>query len=110
MLVAGAYRQSYDLVEDDNTSGAAIREHPATAQLGFTSPDGPPATLPSLKYPTSSAEARSAHAGFSTFTTYLLDRISAIQRQENSQSLALYTHLQHVSPLTRQRTNESWRR
>ena len=105
-LVAGAYRQTYDLIEDDNTSGAATQEHPAPAQLGFTSPDGPPVTLPSLKYPTSAAEARSAHAGFSAFTTYLLNQIGAVQRQENSQSLALYTHLEHVSPLTRERTNE----
>ena len=105
-LVAGAYRQSYDLVEDDETSGTATQEQPPPSQLGFTSPDGPPDVLPTLKYPTSAAEARSAHAGFTALTKYLLDQVSGIQHQESSQSLALYKHLQHVSPLTRQRTNE----
>jgi hypothetical protein len=105
-LVAGAYRQTYDLVEDDNTSGEATAEQPAPAQLGFTRPDGPADTLPPLKYPTSEADAQSASKGFHAFVAYILGQAEAIQRTEDSQSLSLFKQLQKAPPLTRQRTNE----
>ncbi len=105
-LLAGAYRQQYDLVEDDNTSGPSTQEQPPAIQLGFTKPDGPEDVLPPLKYPQHAADADAAHTDFGKLGTFLISEIASIQRQEDSNYLMLIRQLQHVSPLTRQRTNE----
>jgi hypothetical protein len=105
-LVAGAYRQTYDLVDDAETSGPGTQQQPPPGQLGFTRPDGPPDTTPPLKYPTSEFVADSAYAGFGALGTFLLDQVDGFEQQRNSQYLKLLRQLRHASPLTRQRTNE----
>jgi tetratricopeptide (TPR) repeat protein len=104
-LLAGAYRQDYDLVKDGVT-GPGEESQPPPDQLGFISPGGPPSTLQQLKYPLTNAQAQAAHDGYLTFANFLLQEITSLGKTQDAQYVVLYDHFKHESPITRQRTLE----
>lgn len=103
-LLAGAYRQNYELAVVPGTTGQSTLEQPSLTELGFTKPDGPLDTLPTLKYPTSQSVATSANAGFAKLGNFVLGEITALDSTLSQQVTQLGRHLLHASPLTRQRT------
>lgn len=102
-LLAGTYRQGYDLVKNGVT-GPGEESQPPPDQLGFINPGGPPSTLQQLKYPLTNAQAQAAHDGFLAFENFLLQELNSLDKMENSQYVDLYDHFKHESPITRQRT------
>jgi hypothetical protein len=103
-LVAGAYRQNYDMIDEGPPEKPGDTEQPDTAQLGFTRPEGPPDTLPVLKYPQTPEESAAAVEGFENYADYLSKVALALQKLVNAQTSELYAQLVHASPVTRLRT------
>jgi hypothetical protein len=106
-IMASAYRQKYDLIEDgDETPTPETDYQPPPAQLGFVKPTTPPDTLPELKYPRKFSQMSAARVGFGNLETYLGGQVNKFFHELESQSVTLAKELKHVSPITSQRTND----